>query len=43
MNITLAIAKVLLAAALTGIFSSSAFAQDESKTNTEQEIAYVSN
>ena len=38
MNKTLAIASVLMAAALTGIFSTSAFAQDESETNTEQEI-----
>ena len=41
MNKTLAIASVLMAAALTGILSTSpiAFAQDESETNTEQEIA----
>jgi hypothetical protein len=38
MNKTIAIASVLMAAALTGIFSTSAFAQDESETNTEQEI-----
>jgi hypothetical protein len=40
MNKTLAIATVLMAAALTGILSSNpiAFAQDESATNTEQEI-----
>jgi hypothetical protein len=42
MNKTLAIATVLMAAALTGIFSStSAYATDggdESETNTEQEI-----
>ena len=40
MNKTLAIAAVLTAAALTGILSTSpiAFAQDESGTNTEQEI-----
>jgi hypothetical protein len=41
MNNTLAIASVLAAAALTGIFSTTnpiAFAQDESETNTEQEI-----
>jgi hypothetical protein len=40
MNKTLAIATVLMAA-LTGIFSTSAYASnggDESKTNTEQEI-----
>jgi hypothetical protein len=40
MNKTLAIATVLVAAALIGITStnSMAFAQDESETNTEQEI-----
>ena len=41
MNKTLAIAAVLTAAALTGIFSTSAYATDggdESETNTEQEI-----
>jgi hypothetical protein len=40
MNKTLAIATVLMAAALTGILSTNpiAFAQDESETNTEQEI-----
>jgi hypothetical protein len=40
MNKTLAIATVLTAAALTGILSTNsiAFAQDESETNTEQEI-----
>jgi hypothetical protein len=40
MKKTLAIATVLIAAALTGILSTSpiAFAQDESETNTEQEI-----
>jgi hypothetical protein len=40
MRKTLAIATVLMAAALTGIFSTSpiAFAQEESETNTEQEI-----
>jgi hypothetical protein len=40
MNKKLAIATVLMAAALTGILSTSpiAFAQDESETNTEQEI-----
>jgi hypothetical protein len=40
MNKTLAIATVLMAAALTGIFSTNpiVFAQDESETNTEQEI-----
>jgi hypothetical protein len=39
MNKTLVIASVLMAAALTGILSSPiAFAQDESETNTEQEI-----
>jgi hypothetical protein len=40
MKKTLAIATVLMAAALTGILSTSpiAFAQDESETNTEQEI-----
>jgi hypothetical protein len=41
MNKTLPIATVLVAAAFTGIFSSTsliAFAQDESETNTEQEI-----
>jgi hypothetical protein len=40
MNKTLAIATVLMSAALTGIFSASAYAQgDESETNTEQSIA----
>jgi hypothetical protein len=40
MDKTLVIATVLLAAALTGIFSTSAYAQgDESETNTEQSIA----
>jgi hypothetical protein len=38
MNKIIAIASVLMAAALTGIFSTSAYAQDESETNTEQEI-----
>jgi hypothetical protein len=42
MKKTLAIATVLMAAALTGIFSTSAYATydggDESETNTEQEI-----
>jgi hypothetical protein len=40
MKQTLAIATVLMAAALTGILSTNpiAFAQDESETNTEQEI-----
>ena len=40
MNKILAIATVLMAAALTGILSTNpiAFAQDESETNTEQEI-----
>jgi hypothetical protein len=41
MNKTLTIATVLMAAALTGIFSTSAYATDsgdESETNTEQEI-----
>jgi archaellum component FlaG (FlaF/FlaG flagellin family) len=42
MNKTLAIATVLMAAALTGIFSTSAYATydggDDSETNTEQEI-----
>jgi anionic cell wall polymer biosynthesis LytR-Cps2A-Psr (LCP) family protein len=41
MNKTLAIATVLMAASLTGIFSASAYATDggdESETNTEQEI-----
>jgi hypothetical protein len=40
MNKTLAIAAVLMAAASTEIFSTNpiAFAQDESETNTEQEI-----
>ncbi|HEU4446462.1 MAG TPA: hypothetical protein VFR94_17455 [Nitrososphaeraceae archaeon] len=40
MNKAIAITTVLLAAALTGIFSTSAYAQgDESETNTEQSIA----
>jgi hypothetical protein len=40
MNKILAIAAVLMAAALTGIFSTSAYAQgDESETNTDQSIA----
>jgi hypothetical protein len=40
MKKTLAIATVLMAAAFTGIFSTSAYAQgDESETNTEQSIA----
>ena len=41
MNKTLVIATVLMAAALAGILSTNpiAFAQDESSTNTEQEIA----
>jgi hypothetical protein len=42
MNKAIAIASVLVAAALTGIFSTSAYASvagDESATNTEQEIA----
>ena len=39
MHKTLANATVLMAAALTGVFSTSAYAQgDESKTNTEQLI-----
>ena len=40
MNKTLAIAMVLMASVLTGILSTNpiAFAQDESETNTEQEI-----
>jgi anionic cell wall polymer biosynthesis LytR-Cps2A-Psr (LCP) family protein len=42
MNKTLAIATVLMSAALTGIFSTSAYATyeggDESETNTEQDI-----
>jgi hypothetical protein len=40
MNKTLAIATVLMAAALNGIFSTNpiVFAQDESETSTEQEI-----
>jgi hypothetical protein len=40
MNKTLTIATVLMAAALTGILSTNsvAFAQDDSETNTEQEI-----
>jgi hypothetical protein len=40
MNKALVIATVLMAAALAGILSTSpiAFAQDESETNTEQEI-----
>jgi hypothetical protein len=40
MNKTLAIVAVLMAAASTGIFSTNpiGFAQDESETNTEQEI-----
>jgi hypothetical protein len=40
MNKTLAIVAVLMAAASTRIFSTNpiAFAQDESETNTEQEI-----
>jgi hypothetical protein len=40
MNSKIAIATVLMAAAFTGILSTSpiAFAQDESETNTEQEI-----
>jgi hypothetical protein len=40
MNKSLAIATVLMAAALTGILSAGpiAFAQDESETNTRQEI-----
>jgi hypothetical protein len=42
MNKSIAITSVLAAAALAGIFSSSAYASvagDESATNTEQEIA----
>jgi hypothetical protein len=40
MDKTLAIAMVLMAAGLTGTFSTSAYAQgDESETNTEQSIA----
>jgi hypothetical protein len=41
MNKSIVIATVLMAAALTGILSTSpiAFAQDESETNTEQSIA----
>ncbi|HEV2876756.1 MAG TPA: hypothetical protein VGW09_05745 [Nitrososphaeraceae archaeon] len=41
MNKTIAIASALMAAALTGIFSTSAYATDDedySGTNTEQEI-----
>jgi hypothetical protein len=41
MNKAMTIATVLMAAALTGIFSTSAYATDggdESETNTEQEI-----
>jgi hypothetical protein len=40
MNKSIVIATVLMAAALTGIMSANpiAFAQDESATNTEQEI-----
>ena len=40
MNKELVVASVLLAAAITGILSTNqiAFAQDESETNTEQEI-----
>ena len=40
MDKTLVIASVLMAAALTGILSTNpiALAQDESETNTEQEI-----
>jgi hypothetical protein len=41
MNKTIGIATVLMAAAFTGIFSTSAYATDggdESETNTEQEI-----
>jgi hypothetical protein len=40
MHKIIAIATVLMAAALTGILSTNptAFAQDESETNTEQEI-----
>jgi hypothetical protein len=41
MNKKLAIATVLMAAALTGVFTTSAYATDggdESETNTEQEI-----
>ncbi len=41
MNKTITIAAVLMAAALTGIFSTSAYATDDgdySGTNTEQEI-----
>jgi hypothetical protein len=40
MNKTIAIVAVLMAAASTGIFSTNpiSFAQDESETNTEQEI-----
>jgi hypothetical protein len=38
MNKSIVIATVLMAAALTGIMSTTAFAQDESATNTEQEI-----
>jgi hypothetical protein len=40
MNKSFVLVAVLAAAALTGIFSSTtmAFAQDESETNTEQEI-----
>jgi hypothetical protein len=41
MNKVIAIAAVLMAAAFTGIFSTSAYATDggdESETNTEQEI-----
>jgi hypothetical protein len=41
MNKAIAIATVLMAAALTGVFTTSAYATDggdESETNTEQEI-----
>ena len=39
MNKTLVIATFLMAAAFTGIFSTSAYAQgDESETNTEQKL-----
>ena len=40
MNKTLVIVTVLMTAAITGIFSTNpiTFAQDESETNTEQEI-----
>ena len=39
MNKAIRITAVLMAAAITGIFSTTAYAQDESETNTEQSIA----